>query len=328
MRRILALLLLIAIAPGLLVRDAPHRPSYARNIALRPLTLPAASVMKPLLGPFTLAGAWHITSPNHLFGGYSALLALPQGHMLAIGDGADSLEFAPPGSARSFLRFGVLDVEGAMGKAGRDSESATRDPSGKRIWLGWEGRNAISRHDSQLVMQDAVQPAAMHGWSRNSGAEAMVRLADGHFIVLSESYTGWVGHGDHPALLFSGDPVDGVQPARFVFSGPSGFRPTDMAQLPDGRVLVLMRRLLWPFPSRFTGCIVLLDPAQIRPGQRWQARLVARLEEPVPTDNYEGIAIVPAGRNRLAVWLISDDNRAAFQRTLLLKLMLDPRQLP
>ena len=58
-------------------------------------------------------------------------------------------------------------------------------------------------------------------------------------------------------------------------------------------------------------------------------RPVAWLSRPLPSDNYEGLAIVPeAQSDRVALWLISDDNSSAFQRTLLLRLSLDPADLP
>ena len=41
-------------------------------------------------------------------------------------------------------------------------------------------------------------------------------------------------------------------------------------------------------------------------------------------DNYEGLAVAPGPDGALVLWLISDDNKATFQRTLLLKLLWRP----
>ena len=114
----------------------------------------------------------------------------------------------------------------------------------------------------------------------------------------------------------------------FTFAGSREFSPTDMAQLPDGRVLILMRRLVWPFPLRFACRIVIADPAAIRAGAVWQGTEVAKLSSSLPVDNFEGLAIEPRGGGRVTVWLISDDNHAATQRTLLWKLAVDPARLP
>jgi hypothetical protein len=40
------------------------------------------------------------------------------------------------------------------------------------------------------------------------------------------------------------------------------------------------------------------------------------------------MAILPERNGRLAVWIISDDNKGALQRTLLWKLTVDPADLP
>jgi hypothetical protein len=94
-----------------------------------------------------------------------------------------------------------------------------------------------------------------------------------------------------------------------------------MAQLPDGRVLILLRKVDWGIPPAFSGKLMIADPSTIRQGERWRAEPVAELEEPLPTDNYEGLAVDSDERGGVVLWLISDDNRARFQRTLLLKLL-------
>jgi hypothetical protein len=44
----------------------------------------------------------------------------------------------------------------------------------------------------------------------------------------------------------------------------------------------------------------------------------------LPRDNFEGLAVVPETDGALTLWLISDDNTAALQRTLLYKLRWQP----
>ena len=137
----------------------------------------------------------------------------------------------------------------------------------------------------------------------------------------------------HDALLFPGDPVEGARPVRFSFVGPGGFSPVDMAQLPDGRVLILMRKLVWPYPAKFAARILVGDARAIRAGADWRPALAATLPSTLPGDNFEGMAIVPGGGRELTVWLISDANDTdgrdpGTQRTLLWKLALDTARLP
>jgi hypothetical protein len=330
MRRLLALILLVAVAPGTLLRDAPKVYSDQQVLAARSLPLPPQAVRAALLGPFDLDTAWQLDSPHSSFGGYSALVMTGPAHFLAISDSARTLAFIDPALGPQPLRMGgVTDL--AAPKFALDTEAATRDPATGTIWIAWEGLNAVSRHSADdTTMQAMVQPPAMRGWPSNKGPEAMVRLHDGRFIVLSESFNGWFGGTDHQALLFAGDPTIGAAVQAFTFVGADGYRPTDMAELPDGRVLILMRRVLWPMPMKLSGRIMLADPAQITSGGTWQAHELARLDAPLPVDNFEGMAIdsVPDKAGKATVWLISDANSAQFQRTLLWKLTLDPARLP
>ncbi len=328
MRRVLALLLVAAaIAPGTWLRDAPKQASRILNLRFTALPLPPRAEVGGLLGPFTLESAWRMDSTHVDFGGYSALLPRPHGGFLAISDRAFLLRFSPPGAphARPSLRTIFRGPE--KPQAGRDSESATTDPATDAVWIGWEYRNAISRFDPDLSHSLTVAPRAMRDWGTNSGPEAMVRLRDGRFIVLREGFSGWFEDHLHKAVRFSGDPVLTGEPEKFTFEGPAGFSPTDMAQLPDGRVLILMRSLVWPMPARFSGRIVVADPREIAPGRVWRGKELARLVSPLPVDNFEGLAIRPRQDGTVAVWLISDDNNAVAQRTLLWKLVLDPRDL-
>lgn len=203
-----------------------------------------------------------------------------------------------------------------------DAEAVTRDPASGTMWVAYEQDNRILRIDVGGSIR-AANPPAMRQWPTNSGPEAFVRLMDGRFIVLAEHRARWWGSGG-PGLLFPGDPQAGEPPLRFTFAGPDGYVPVDMGQLPDGRVLVLLRALLYRMPPRFSGALLLADPEEIRQGTVWSGRIVARLDPPLPSDNYEGLAIVPGKDGEVALWIISDDNVAVTQRTLLLKLRWTP----
>ncbi len=327
MRRLLALMLLAAVTPGTLLRDPPVVVSYVQRLAITPLPAPDAEG-RALLGPFAWRGGWHLESPNTLFGGYSALLTVDDAKLLAISDSGNTLLLSEPDAPnRPALHIGAIGLGRSSAKASRDIEAATRDSRSGTIWLGWEGRNAISRHGSDLSMQAILAQPGMKDWPANTGAEALVRLADGRFVVLSEAFPSHFDGKDHAGLLFAGDPAKGARARPFTFEGPRGYRPTDMAQLPDGRVLVLMRRVAWPLPLRFAGLVVALDPATLRAGGTWRGKILAKLEPPLPVDNFEGIAVRPAPAGGSDVWIISDDNTSQFQRTLLLRLFLPASRL-
>ncbi len=322
MRRLGILLLALLIA-SVWLRTDPPSPSNCEQLDVARLPLPDAEVARAQLGAFRLDGVWRLTSPHEGFGGYSALAALPDGRLFAASDRGYWLRFAPPDSRGAAPRFGPVLSGGSEHKISRDVEAAALDPASGTIWLAWEGRNAISRHAPGANGPAWVRPAAMRGWRSNGGPETLVRLRDGRFLVLEE---GRSAQG-HAALLFPDDPVMGGKPLRARLRAPEGFSPTDAAQLPDGRVLIVMRRLVWPMPFRFVGRIAIADPAEFRAGQDWHAREVARLGSRLPVDNFEGLAVVPGPGGRVTVWMISDDNMAVSQRTLLWKLTVDPKTL-
>lgn len=326
-RRWLAILLTVAVGIGFFLREPPPYRDFGQRITVTREPLPSAAAAKPHLGAFRLEGIWRITSRNATFGGYSTLQLLRDGRFLTISDRGYALWFSPPDGPQGPVRMIDFVQTTSRLKAARDAESSAYDPATDRVWVGWEGSNVISRYDSSLRFQAGAWPLAMRNWDDNGGAEAMVRLADGRFLVLAEGFAGWTETRLHRALVFPGDPTGPGRPRKFTLSGPQRFSPTDMVQLPDGRVLILMRRAVWPMPFRFVGRIVLADPKEIRAGKVWRTRTVAYLSSSLPVDNFEGIVARPGKDGRIVVWLISDDNMAVTQRTLLWKMTVDPREL-
>lgn len=323
-RRVLALLIALGLGLATWLRSTPLPSDDRPNLTLERLTLDPTCCR---LGPLRLEAAWQLTSRHSAFGGYSALLTEPQGRLLAFSDRGYYLEVSKPDGPARPPRFGVTLSDRRQLKNNRDVESATREPQTGRIWLALEGRNAIARHDADLRREAFREERDWKGWSNNAGAEAMVRLTDGRFVVLCECRTSWLGV-QHPAFLYAGDPTSGIKGQAFTFEGGGGYRPTDMAELPDGRVLILARRLLWPMPARFAIKVLIADPAEIRPGQVWNAKDLGELSGGWPVDNYEGLAIERQADGSLIAWIISDENGAASQRVLLLKVAIDEARLP
>ncbi len=276
--------------------------------------------------PLALVGVWHLESETRDFGGYSALIALADGSLLAGSDTGTLLGIDNPGTAAMSGRYPEFAVTEGRDKRDADLEALTLDRASGTIWGAYERSNAIERYSSRLERLARVKPAKMQRWRSNGGPEAMVRLADGRFVVIAEVRRGSAAEG-HRAVLFSGDPTaaDGAdQGVSFSFAAPAGMRPVDMAQLEDGMVLVLLRSVDWYFPPRFGSAIAVLDPAAIEEGTLWRPKRVIPLPESVPQENYEGLAVEPGAAGRTGgaarLWLISDDNVSGFQRTLLVAL--------
>jgi len=316
-RRLLTILLLLGLAPVIWLREPVPPRNASQSVAEVILPLPNDRA----LGPFRLTGAWQLTSPNSDFGGFSALVRSAPGRLTSFSDAGVRLDLPEPGQAGAVRIAPIMPRKGGM-KAYRDVEAAAFDAASGAYWLALEGRNVFMRIVAGQQPSVIAAPE-LAGWSKNSGAEAMVRLADGRFLILAEG-----GSAAHVGRLLPQAPDGKDRALRFRFIAPDGYRPTDVAELPDGRVLILLRELRWPMPPRFGSKLVLADPAAIRAGGEWRGRELTSFDGTGLEENYEGLAIEPRADGTLEAWLISDDNGAATQRTLLLRLEFRLSDLP
>ncbi|MCB2085317.1 MAG: esterase-like activity of phytase family protein [Sphingomonadaceae bacterium] len=316
-RLILIFALAAALAPGTWLRSRPQPADHQSGLSVTRL-----ADVPERTGPLQVLGAWELNSRNEHFGSYSALLANPNTELFAASDRGRYLRFSV-GDEGIGAQFGWIAGDADTLKNLIDIEAITRDPRTGRVWLAYEGTNTIERRDRDFGNVKQVRPAAMEGFGANSGPEAFARLSDGRFLVLAEGPRKWMGR-HHQGFLFASDPLESEKGIAFTFVPPSGFKPVDMVQLPDGRMLVLLRRLDFGIPPGFTTALLVADLAEIEEDGEWRGELLATITDPLPSDNYEGLAVVPQDGGSLVLWLISDDNSAVFQRTLLLKLRWNP----
>jgi hypothetical protein len=287
-------------------------------VRFTPVGLDDSDPARRSLGRLRWLGAWRLTSNDRRFGGISAM-EVEKDRVFAFSDAGWLFAFPVPGrEPEARVAIGLLpDENGGSGRKGdRDVESMILSPD--RLWVGLEGRNAIRRYDRATArVSSSAAPPAMRRWSSNRGAEAMVRLADGRFLVFAE------GKGSQPSselLLFGGDPaVTGTPVARLRYVKPKGYRTTDAALLPDGRLLLLNRR--FAFFEGLSAKLSLLDLAGARDGAVLRSVQLADFHRPINVDNMEGLSVTREG-GRTIVWMISDDNQVPVERTLLLRFEL------
>lgn len=309
-----AFVLLATIAPpALQQRDPPPPVTFIRYA---PVALDEDSPGLKRLGRLAFLGAWALTSNDPRVGGISAL-HVEAGEALALSDAGWRIRLPLP-SGRELERAQVAMVEEGPGpkgdKVNRDVESLiVRDGE---AWLGFEQSNAIWRYDRRsFAARASARPRSMARWSDNAGPEAMVRVADGRFLVFAEGEG-----GDSEALLFAGDPaVTGTPALRLRYRPPEGYRITDAARLPDGRLLLLNRDI--SLFAGFTARLTIADPPTLREGALIAGTEVAAFEGSVTRDNLEALSVTRES-GRTILWLASDDNYNPLQRTLLMKFAL------
>lgn len=333
-RRTLFILLLCTIAMGSLFGTRIIIPNRSQSVSAAAVPLNPDNPAQRTVGALTFIGAWHLKSDNSDFGGFSALGRLPDGRFLAISDAGWMAAFAltplAKGAAVSDSFIARLPGAEGIGPDGkelnyedRDAESLTFDGERGRYWVGYENKNVIRRLDGGFVRVTAIAaPKKMADWPSNGGPEAMLRLSDGRFLVFAE--TAELADGSTEALLFQGDPTEkGTQIARLSYAAPEGYRVTDAAQLPDGDLLLLNRRI--GVPKGFTAKLTRVPLSDVRAGAVLSGEVIASLAPPLTVDNMEGLLVergTVQGRDATLIWLISDDNYFGFQRTLLMQFAL------
>ncbi|HLL32201.1 MAG TPA: esterase-like activity of phytase family protein [Allosphingosinicella sp.] len=318
--RILCLLaafpLLATFAPPALQHREP--PPAVTLVRFTPVALSEADPGQKRLGGLVYLGGWALTSNDARLGGISALHVGP-GESLALSDAGWRIRFPLPPPGPGTARADIVMTEDGPGpqgdKANRDIESMVVEKG--EAWLGFEQSNAVWRYDPRTFSARAsAEPRAMARWSNNDGPEAMVRLADGRFLVFAEG-----SGGDSEALFFAGDPaVAGTPALRLRYRPPEGYRITDAARLPDGRLLLLNRRV--GLFAGFTARLTVAALPRLSEGAVIAGSEVAAFGGPVTRDNFEALSVTREG-GRTILWLASDDNYNPLQRTLLLKFALE-----
>ncbi len=321
------ILRLIMLAPALLLVGGPQSGSlvavFSEPVAIvsTPVSLQPDQPSRTRTGQLTLLAGWKLAAPrSRQFGGWSAL-RIKGDRFTVIGDYGSVLRFR-------LTRFGratearIDPLPEGCGrqddKRERDSESLAAAPDG---WLvGYEYDNRLCKVTPDFRQALAlVRPRQMADWPVKYGAESVLRLADGRYIVIAERSRD--ASALRPLLIFRGDPADSRTPIiERRYLPPAGYSPTDAAQLPDGRILVLNRR--FTLSSLFTSMLVVIDPGALDRQSPITGTPIAQLAPPTLHDNFEGLDVT-VENGRPVIWMIADDNFMSWQASYLLKFAID-----
>ncbi|MBC8238996.1 MAG: esterase-like activity of phytase family protein [Alphaproteobacteria bacterium] len=209
-----------------------------------------------------------------------------------------------------------------LDKRDQDAEAVERLDDGSYL-VSFENRHRILRY-ANLQGRPSLfaTPPGIAKAPRNGGLEAMAPLPDGRILVLSEKFRtrkdGSKGKGDYIGWLLA---ADGQSLGQVYWPGTGIFRPTDLAALPNGDVLLLQRRFTLVGGA---GARLSRIPAErIKAGGQLVDEELAQLTPPMTVDNFEGLAVRRDPMGGWSVYLLSDDNFNPLQRTLLLQFHLD-----
>lgn len=316
MRRLLsAALIFLALGPvpGTVMRFPAK--DFTQRASARPLIFKPATT-----GAMRFVRGWRLVSLHDRFGAFSALAWTGPDRFLLVGDNgyATRLSLDSRGTVSRVHIAALPTIDGHPArKAMADTEAMFVDPANGTVWLALEGINQVWRLDAGLSKIESRRELPKPSWPANRGPEAMVRLADERTVVFSEDADD--DARGREALVYAGDPAEpGPAPIRFFYDSRGKGLVSDAAALPDGRILLVHRRL--GFDPVFTTIVAIVDPADIAKDAVVRSRTIGRVPTPL-AENYEGAAIsVEAGRTYL--WLVADNNFNVWQRSLLLQFEL------
>lgn len=287
-------------------------------ISFQRVPLDASAPERRRLDSLEYLGGWVLSSADPRLGGISTM-HVDGRRVIAVSDTGLVSSFPVPSGREGEVRARLASLAGGPAdeflKKNRDSEAMA--VQGGRAWIAFERRNAVWRYRiGDWRGEEGAEPSAMAEWPRNGGAEAMVRLHDGRFLILAEKARR--ADGSLEALLFDGDPsVPDTRSETLSYRAPAGYRPTEVAQLPDGRLLILNRSF-----SSLAGASAKLVLARLNRQRLVAERELATLRPPVTVDNMEALSITREG-TRTILWIASDDNFSPpLQRTILMKFAL------
>ena len=261
------------------------------------------------------AGAWHLTADDSNFGGLSGLAVLRSGSLLAVSDtgafvwigidpgtgapdGLGSIGYMRDGKGKLFVGKAAADAEDLVLRDGLALVSFEQEHRIEAFDL--EGCGAAARAAHVVDLPGVVDGKKV---PRNKGTEA---------LALDDAL--WAGYemrqlqGSPMGRVLSDGSLD-----QLSYAGQPGLYLQTGADFNARGRAVIYRAY---DPAR--GTRVILE-VQGKDG----ATAKAALKPPLPVDNFEGVAFGRAPSGATRIWLISDDNFSAKQRTLLFAFDLD-----
>lgn len=275
-----------------------------------------------LVGRLRFEAGFVLRSGDRRFGGLSGIWIDPDGTRLILVSDRGAFWTARPEHGPDDRLIGLTDWRVVKperlrgdpgGRFGGDAEALAGAPPDGLV-VAYESAQRLRRFaidDLHAAPGPLARPDELREPS-NLGVETLATLADGTLFAIAEGI--FDDNGDNAAWLVQGDRIE-----RLGYRPASGFAPTGADRL-DDEIYILERYFSWF--GGFRARVVVLPVAEVRPGARLGGRELARLEA-IAGENFEGLAARRGRDGRVLLYVVSDDNFLALQRTLLLQFSLD-----
>lgn len=289
------------------------------------------------VGKLRYMGGINITSSKRRFGGISSFVISPNGEeILGISDrglwltativydqnnhlvGLSNGRMAPLRNIKNHPEERARDPEALTAIDGSGYVVSYESPHTLRYFQAnkpYDFRSLLTASAEKLTFVPNM-PDSYAALPKNLGVEALTTLPDGRLLAISENThtregvtlaQGWIiGRGRVEALNYEIDPA---------------FRPTDMATLPDGDILVLERH--FSLAKGMAARLTRLSTKSIKIGQSIKGTVIADLAYPFNLDNMEALAVRQNKAGETMVYIMSDNNYNRLQRNLLMMFKID-----
>ena len=329
----------LAALPLITRAEEPATPVEIRNIDLKSTSIPLnhKNISEIKAGALTYLGGIQLVSKDTTFGGISGFVISPEGgKILGVSD-----------RGFWFLAEVVYDKENLVGlKNGKmspisneqgqryhgresDAEAVTLvDSAGLVVSFENDHRfryyQAASSLDFDSVLKSNAQvitfapdlSPVLKDLPRNLGIEALTTLTDGRMLAISEAAVESRNNGKARAWIIG---RGAAQPLSYELTDL--YRPTDMATLPGGDILVLERH--FSLARGMASRLRRLRADDIREGAELKGEVIACMEFPYNIDNMEALAVRQNEAGETIIYMMSDNNYNPLQRNLLMMFRLE-----
>jgi len=283
-------------------------------------------------GRLTYVGGLELTSDHPSFGGLSGLIIGDKGDaLISVSDQGNwvtadviSENNRPMGLGEALIAP-MRGTDGAplSGKRNTDAESLTvaygADPRTSPTIVSFERNHRLRSYDLTRLGFDApaipINDSQMFdGLENNGGLEAITYLPDGSLLALSEKTFDEDGH-----IIGARLTENGATPVRLKQHRP--YALTDIDILPGGDLITLERHY-----SPLAGVSMMMRriPARaLESSDPLDGEVLMEANHTRSIDNMEGLSVRTSEEGTTLLYLISDDNFNALQRTLLLVFALN-----
>jgi hypothetical protein len=331
--RISAFLAILALALIPAAAQPPRIDPGVQKIDIRATAIEAFDPRSPKqtrFGALDFRGGLVLESPAKEFGGISAIRVAADGqNFISLTDKGNWLRGrivyrgTVPIAIRDAEMASILgpDRRPLRARGWYDTESLAED--GGTLYVGIERVHRIVRFD---YGRDGLQalgipipvPVGFRKLPSNGSLECLAVPPQGAplagtLIAISEA--GLDARGNLQSFLIGGS-NDGT----FSLKRTDDFDVSDCAITPGGKLLILERRFSWT--SGIAMRIRSVPLASIKPGATIDGPELITADMGSQIDNMEGLSVHRASDGALVLTLISDDNFAPIQRTVLLQFTL------